>query len=57
MSFTGITVETHAEVGLLTRNIVIKGSVHMEWSKDIIPACEAGFDTGEFATQTCFQVS
>nr|XP_039260770.1 fibrocystin-L-like [Styela clava] len=54
-TFDGVTVETRAEVGLLTRNIVIEGSKHMEWAKDVIPKCDAGFNTGEFATQTCFQ--
>ncbi|XP_053571903.1 fibrocystin-L [Bombina bombina] len=46
--------EARAEVGLLTRNIVIRGSNNNEWN-DHIEACPDGFDTGEFATQTCFQ--
>ncbi|XP_063307204.1 fibrocystin-L-like [Pelobates fuscus] len=46
--------EARAEVGLLTRNIVVRGSTNMEWS-ETIPACPDGFDPGEFATQTCFQ--
>ncbi|XP_075681934.1 fibrocystin-L [Rhinoderma darwinii] len=46
--------EARAEVGLLTRNIVVRGSNNVEWS-DKITACPDGFDTGEFATQTCFQ--
>ncbi|XP_073535878.1 fibrocystin-L [Phyllobates terribilis] len=46
--------EARAEVGLLTRNIVVKGSTNVEWS-DKIAACPDGFNTGEFATQTCFQ--
>ncbi|KAM4026998.1 fibrocystin-L isoform 2-T2 [Anomaloglossus baeobatrachus] len=46
--------EARAEVGLLTRNIVVRGSNNVEWS-DSIAACPDGFDTGEFATQTCFQ--
>ncbi|XP_048451560.1 fibrocystin-L-like [Rhincodon typus] len=50
----GIVFEARAEVGLLTRNIVIRGSNHIEWN-DQIEACPDGFDTGEFATQTCFQ--
>ena len=44
-----------AEVGLLSRNIVVRGSDNPAWN-DKIPACEEGFDTGEFVTQTCFQV-
>ncbi|KAM4704928.1 fibrocystin-L [Rhinophrynus dorsalis] len=46
--------EARAEVGLLTRNILIRGSNNVEWN-DQIAACPDGFDTGEFATQTCFQ--
>ncbi|XP_059501744.1 PKHD1 like 1, tandem duplicate 1 isoform X2 [Stegostoma tigrinum] len=50
----GVVFEARAEVGLLTRNIVIRGSNHVEWN-DQIEACPDGFDTGEFATQTCLQ--
>ncbi|XP_040210575.1 fibrocystin-L-like [Rana temporaria] len=50
----GTVFEARAEVGLLTRNIVVRGFTNTEWS-DTIPACPDGFDTGEFATQTCFQ--
>uniref|UniRef100_A0A673UX60 Fibrocystin-L n=1 Tax=Suricata suricatta TaxID=37032 RepID=A0A673UX60_SURSU len=50
----GTLFEARAEVGLLTRNILIRGSDTMEWNHKI-PACPDGFDTGEFATQTCFQ--
>ncbi|KAK9957826.1 hypothetical protein ABG768_012036 [Culter alburnus] len=50
----GTVFEARAEVGLLTRNIVVRGSNNMEWN-DQIAACPAGFNTGEFATQTCFQ--
>ncbi|XP_044027924.1 LOW QUALITY PROTEIN: PKHD1 like 1, tandem duplicate 1 [Siniperca chuatsi] len=50
----GTMFEGRAEVGLLTRNIVVRGSQHQEWN-DQIEACPDGFNTGEFATQTCFQ--
>ncbi|XP_038131411.1 PKHD1 like 1, tandem duplicate 1 isoform X2 [Cyprinodon tularosa] len=50
----GTMFEGRAEVGLLTRNIVVRGSQNLEWSDEIV-ACPDGFDTGEFATQTCFQ--
>uniref|UniRef100_A0A8C6RMA5 Fibrocystin-L n=1 Tax=Nannospalax galili TaxID=1026970 RepID=A0A8C6RMA5_NANGA len=50
----GSTFEARAEVGILTRNIVIRGSDNVKWN-DKIPACPDGFDTGEFATQTCLQ--
>ncbi|XP_035686784.1 fibrocystin-L-like [Branchiostoma floridae] len=51
---SGVTLETRGEVALLTRNVVIRGSDDPSWH-DEIEACEEGFDTGEFATQTCFQ--
>ncbi|XP_059206673.1 fibrocystin-L-like isoform X1 [Centropristis striata] len=50
----GTVFEGRAEVGLLTRNVVVQGAKHQEW-EDKIEACPDGFDTGEFATQTCFQ--
>ncbi|XP_069076732.1 fibrocystin-L-like isoform X2 [Pleurodeles waltl] len=50
----GKVFEARAEVGLLTRNILIRGSDNVEWH-DNIAACPEGFDPGEFATQTCFQ--
>ncbi|KAK3532561.1 hypothetical protein QTP86_024146, partial [Hemibagrus guttatus] len=50
----GTVFEARAEIGVLTRNIVVRGSINKEWS-DLIPACPDGFNTGEFATQTCFQ--
>nr|XP_045000409.1 fibrocystin-L [Jaculus jaculus] len=46
--------EARAEVGILTRNILIRGSDNVQWNNKI-PACPDGFDTGEFATQTCLQ--
>ncbi|KAM6899772.1 PKHD1 like 1, tandem duplicate 1 [Xenentodon cancila] len=50
----GTVFEGRGEVGLLTRNVVVRGSQQQEWS-DQIEACPDGFNTGEFATQTCFQ--
>ncbi|XP_071828580.1 fibrocystin-L-like isoform X3 [Apostichopus japonicus] len=49
----GVTLETRAEVGMLTRNVKFRGSVHDEWT-ETIEACDAEFDTNQFATQTCF---
>ena len=52
-NFDGIALETRAEVGLLTRNVVVRGSVQEEWSEKI-PACEAEFDSGKiFACSGC----
>ncbi|KAM7075199.1 fibrocystin-L isoform 18-T20 [Molossus nigricans] len=50
----GTPFEARAEVGILTRNILIRGSDNVEWNNQI-PACPDGFDAGEFATQTCLQ--
>ncbi|XP_035537797.1 PKHD1 like 1, tandem duplicate 1 [Morone saxatilis] len=50
----GTVFEGRAEVGVLTRNIVVRGSQNQEWN-DKIEACPEGFNTGEFTTQTCFQ--
>lgn len=41
----GTKFEGRAEVGLLTRNIVVRGSQNQEWA-DTIEACPDGFDTG-----------
>lgn len=42
----GTVFEARAEIGLLTRNIVVRGSINTEWS-DKIQACPDGFNTGE----------
>nr|XP_039261251.1 fibrocystin-L-like [Styela clava] len=49
-----VTFQYRAEVGLLTRNIKFQGSSDKSWH-DVIEACPDGFNTGMFATQTCFQ--
>ena len=41
----GITLETRAEVGLLTHNVVVRGSNLKDWN-DEVEACPAGFDPG-----------
>ena len=41
----GKTLEARAEVGLLTHNVVVRGSNHVQWN-DKIEACPEGFDTG-----------
>ncbi|XP_076438726.1 fibrocystin-L-like isoform X2 [Babylonia areolata] len=50
----GSSVAVRGEVGLLTHNVKVMGSVNDEWTEQI-EACPDGFDTGEFTTQTCFQ--
>ena len=49
----GRYIETRAEVGLLSRNVIVRGSVNDQWN-DVIQNCPAEFDPGQFATQTCF---
>ncbi|KAM7075196.1 fibrocystin-L isoform 15-T17 [Molossus nigricans] len=41
----GTPFEARAEVGILTRNILIRGSDNVEWNNQI-PACPDGFDAG-----------
>lgn len=41
----GTVFEGRAEVGLLTRNIVVRGAVHQDWNK-AIEACPEGFNSG-----------
>ncbi|XP_069115226.1 fibrocystin-L-like [Argopecten irradians] len=48
------TLEFAAEVGLLSHNVRVEGYSDPQWVEDI-EACPDGFDTGEFAVQTCFQ--
>ena len=40
-----VTLEARAEVGLLSHNVVVRGSNNDQWN-DAIPACEDGFDPG-----------
>ncbi|CAH8644630.1 unnamed protein product [Heterobilharzia americana] len=48
----GIIGNFAAEVGLLTRNIVIRGTEEPIVSADV-PQCSNDFSTGQFATHTC----
>ena len=52
-TLAGRDIETRGEVGLLSRNVVIQGSVHDEWDGEI-ENCPKDFDPGQFARQTCF---
>lgn len=47
------SVEMRAEVGLLSHNIIFRGSTDRT-STETINACPQGFNPGEFAVQTCF---
>ena len=41
----GKALEARAEVGLLTHNVVVRGSDNKQWH-DTIEACPEGFDPG-----------
>jgi hypothetical protein len=41
-----VNVEFRAEVGLLSHNVVVRGSQDIQWD-DQIKACPEGFDTGK----------
>ena len=43
----GVVLETRAEVGLLTHNVVVRGNVNEDWTEEI-EACEQPFDTGKW---------
>lgn len=59
---SGYTLEYRAEVGLLTRNIVLRGERDRQWT-EVIEACPDGFDTGKliiyiyFYRYTCFNTT
>ena len=50
----GRFVDTSAEVGYLTRNIVVRGNVNEDFVMDV-ESCSEEFRPGMFEVQTCFQ--
>ncbi len=50
----GRTVDTSAEVGYLTRNIVFRGNRNDEWTQTVT-GCSQEFRPGPYQVQTCFQ--
>ena len=52
-TFGSHDVETRGEVGLLSRNVKVKGYVNEQFITEI-PACEKPFVANEEATQSCF---
>ena len=52
-TFAGRDIDTSAEVGYLTRNVVVRGSVNEEFVSEV-SACPEEFRTGQFQLQTCF---
>ena len=53
-TIAGKYIDTSAEVGYLTRNIIVRGNRITEWDAPI-PACPEEFRPGQFDVQTCFQ--
>lgn len=49
----GHKLEFYAEVGLLSRNVIVRGSVQKQWS-DKIEACPDGFNTGKLYSVSTF---
>ena len=52
-TIAGREIDTSAEVGYLTRNVVVRGSVNEEFVSEV-DACPEEFRTGQFQLQTCF---
>ena len=52
-TISGRVITTSAEVGYLTRNIVVKGNTDETWTTRV-ENCPANFDPGQFAVQVCF---
>ena len=52
-TIAGRFIDTSGEVGYLTRNVVIRGSVNEDWL-DEAPSCPEVFRPGQFEVQTCF---
>ena len=52
-TISGRVITTSAEVGYLTRNIVVKGNTDETWTTRV-ENCPAEFNPGQFAVQTCF---
>ena len=50
----GRVIETCAEVGYLTRNVVVRGNRAEDWDR-VVENCPDDFDPGQFALQSCFE--
>ena len=44
-TFGGKVVETRGEVALLTRNVLVRGTINEQF-KEVLPACEEPFNSG-----------
>ena len=52
-TISGRTIDTSAEVGYLSRNVIVRGNVNEEWVQ-VIEGCDREFNPGQFDTQSCF---
>lgn len=50
----GRVIDTCAEVGYLTRNVVVRGNKEDEWIEEV-EGCDEEFRPGQFQVQTCFR--
>ena len=53
-TYDGQVVDMSAEVGYLTRNVIVRGNLNKEWL-EVVEACPQEFNVGMFETQTCFR--
>jgi len=51
-TIAGRTIDTSAEVGLLSRNVKIRGSLHDEWTGNV-ENCQDNFEPSQLSYQTC----
>ena len=49
----GRYIDTSAEVGYLTRNVLVRGNLNEEW-EERVEGCDEEFRPGQFEIQTCF---
>ncbi|KAK3879633.1 hypothetical protein Pcinc_015818 [Petrolisthes cinctipes] len=49
----GRTIQTRAEVGLLTRNVKVRGAINADFTSTV-EGCDETWKPGQFATQSCF---
>ena len=52
-TIAGRFIDTSAEVGYLTRNVVVRGNVNEEWVEQV-DECPEDFRPGQFEVQSCF---
>jgi len=53
-TIAGRLIDTSAEVGYLTRNVVFRGDTNEEWN-EVVTGCDREFRPGPYQVQTCFR--